>query len=116
MRSKLHVAGHPVHPMLIPLPVACAIGALVSDIVAKSAVSDSWYFVGYVLTIGTWTTGILAAIPGLLDYFFVIPSETRVKKDATVHMLLNIGIVVLYFISWLVKNATGGPNPAWSVL
>jgi len=94
--------------MLIPLPIACAVIALVSDIVAISGGGAGWYFMGYVLTIGMWTTGLLAAVPGLADYFFVVPSATEAKRHATIHLLLNLSIVGLFFVSWWVKNSTGG--------
>lgn len=94
--------------MLIPLPITCAIGALVADIVALATGYPGWTFMGYVLTVGMWATGLLAALPGLLDYLFVVPSRSAAKLDATIHMTLNVTIVVLYFISWLAKNAVGG--------
>jgi hypothetical protein len=28
-----HIARHPIHPMLVPIPIVCFIGALVTDIV-----------------------------------------------------------------------------------
>ena len=32
-RSTVQVAGHPIHPMLIPFPIAFFVGTLVTDIV-----------------------------------------------------------------------------------
>ena len=32
VRSTAQIAGHPIHPMLVPIPIACFIGALVTDI------------------------------------------------------------------------------------
>ena len=31
-RSTLSIAGHPLHPMIVPLPIASFIGALAADI------------------------------------------------------------------------------------
>jgi len=28
VRSTAQIAGHPIHPMLVPIPIACFIGAL----------------------------------------------------------------------------------------
>lgn len=112
MRSKARIVDHPIHPMLIPLPIACAIGTIVCDMVARTGYYPEWYFMGYVLTLGTWATGLLAAVPGLIDYLSIIPSKTKAKKVATLHLALNVTVVGFYFISWLLKNATGGPSPA----
>jgi uncharacterized membrane protein len=108
MRSKLNIAGHPLHPMLVSLPVACALIALVSDIVAASSQNPFWYFMGYVLAIGAWATGLVAAVPGLADYFFVIPSRSLAKRHATIHLILNLSVIALFVASWLAKNSAGG--------
>src|SRR6185437_5117934 len=103
----MKIAGHPIHPMLIPLPIAFFLGALAADIVTKASGRGDWYFIGYVLTIAGWASGLLAAIPGLVDYFAVVPRKTRAKRDGTIHMILNVTIVGCYFASWIVKNGTG---------
>ncbi len=33
MRSKAHYRTHPIHPMLIPFPIASIFGAVVADMV-----------------------------------------------------------------------------------
>ena len=35
-RSTAKIGGHPIHPMLIPFPIVCFIGCLVTDIVFQS--------------------------------------------------------------------------------
>jgi uncharacterized membrane protein len=105
MRSRADIVGHPIHPMLIPFPVAFAVGTLAADIVASGTGSPAWAFTGYLLTIGTFGMGLIAAIPGLIDAIYVIPKGTTAKKMAYTHMTLNVTIVALYIASWIVKNA-----------
>lgn len=31
-RTTAQIAGHPIHPMLVPIPIACCVGALLTDI------------------------------------------------------------------------------------
>jgi uncharacterized membrane protein len=31
-RSTASIVGHPIHPMLIPFPIACFVGTLLTDI------------------------------------------------------------------------------------
>jgi uncharacterized membrane protein len=103
--------------MLIPLPVACALIALVSDVVAAASGGTGWHFMGYVLTIGTWVTGLLAAVPGIADYLFVVPGRTQAKRHATIHLLLNLAVVGLFVASWLIKNAEGpAASPAPTII
>lgn len=113
MKTKARILDHPIHPMLVSLPIASVLGALISDIITKSGFFPGWYFIGYILTFTAWATGLLAAIPGLIDYF-TIPAKTRAKRDATAHMLLNLSVVSLFFISWMVKRSAGGPQATTS--
>nr|WP_316650517.1 hypothetical protein [uncultured Gellertiella sp.] len=35
-RSPLHIVGHPLHAMLVPFPVACCVGTLITDDVGNT--------------------------------------------------------------------------------
>ena len=41
-RSTAQIAGHPLHPMLIPFPVACFVLTLVCDIFYFSVGNTTW--------------------------------------------------------------------------
>src|SRR5438045_8849071 len=44
-RSTAAIAGHPLHPMLIPFPIACFVLTLVGDIFFFSMDAISWLMV-----------------------------------------------------------------------
>ena len=66
-RSTASIAGHPIHPMLIPFPVAFFVATLVCDVAFWRNGSAA------VATAATWLLGagivmaLLAAIVGLTD-------------------------------------------------
>jgi uncharacterized membrane protein/nitrite reductase/ring-hydroxylating ferredoxin subunit len=99
MRSSLHVKGHPVHPMLIPFPIAFLTGALASDIVGLIIADPGWAIIASRLAIAGIVMALLAAIPGFIDYITTVPPSSTGKSRATKHMLLNITVVVLFFIA-----------------
>ncbi|HWF45027.1 MAG TPA: DUF2231 domain-containing protein [Candidatus Kapabacteria bacterium] len=99
MRSSLHVKGHPVHPMLIPFPIAFLTGALASDIVGLATVDPTWSIIASRLAIAGIVMALVAAVPGLIDYFTAVPPSSTGKSRATKHMLLNISVVVSFFIA-----------------
>ena len=99
MRSSLHVKGHPVHPMLIPFPIAFLTGALASDIVGLAIADSGWAIIASRLAIAGIVMALVAAIPGLIDYITAVPPSSTGKNRATKHMLLNITVVVLFFIA-----------------
>src|SRR2546429_10029637 len=66
-RSTAQIAGHPIHPMVIPFPIACFVLALVSDLAFWKTSNDFW------ATASLWLLGIglimaaVAAAMGLID-------------------------------------------------
>jgi uncharacterized membrane protein len=55
-RSPLGVAGHAIYPGLLPIPILCFVGALITDIVYSSAPDMMW------LDFSTWL--LLAGLVG----------------------------------------------------
>ena len=41
-KSTAQIAGHPIHPMLIPFPVACFVLTFVSDIAFWRTANEFW--------------------------------------------------------------------------
>jgi uncharacterized membrane protein len=101
MRSKVSLMGHPLHPMLVALPIGLFGWALVADIVyAASGRTHEWYSLAFWSGIAAIVTALLAALPGFGDYL-----TTAVHSDArgmaTAHMLLNLTVVALFFVAML---------------
>ncbi len=99
MRSAVHIKGHPLHPLLIPFPIAFFTGALVSDIVAQVVKDAGWAVIAIWLSIAGIVMALIAAVPGLIDYFKTVPPNSTGKSRATKHMLLNITVVILFVVA-----------------
>jgi uncharacterized membrane protein len=41
-RSTASIAGHPIHPMLIPFPIAFFVGAFLCDLIYSGNGNTSW--------------------------------------------------------------------------
>lgn len=82
------IGRHPLHPMLVPLPVGFLVGALVSDIAYATTVDVFWARASFWLIIGGIVTGLLAGLLGLID-FLGIPRAKNLRI-AWVHGLGNI--------------------------
>src|SRR5690349_4487659 len=68
LSSTARIANHPIHPMLVPIPIACFIGALITDIVYSVTAEMMWAdFSVWLLLVGL-ICGALAAIAGLTDF------------------------------------------------
>jgi nitrite reductase/ring-hydroxylating ferredoxin subunit/uncharacterized membrane protein len=110
MKSKAVVMGHPLHPMLIPFPFAFLAGAVGFDIAAWWFDVPAWWETASRLLILGVGTGLVAAIPGLVDYLFVVPPESSAKKRATLHLACMGSALILFLGSWLLRPA-GGAAP-----
>src|SRR5919201_3498475 len=107
MEAKAKLLGHPVHQMLIVLPLGLLTTAVIFDIVHLLGGSMRWSEVGYWLIGAGVIGGLLAAPFGLVDWLGV-PKGTRAKTVGAVHGLGNVVVVLLFAVSWLLRRS----NPA----
>ena len=98
METRATVAEHPIHPMLIPFPIALWIFSLASDLIFLFGFGGPlWKDIALYTMIGGIIGGMAAAIPGFIDYRSLTdPVTTRV---AQMHMVINVGLVVLFTIN-----------------
>ncbi len=111
MESKAKAFGHPIHPMLITLPVGLFVMAIVSDILYLITRSSIFPVVSFVDIAAGVIGGLLAAIFGFRDWL-AIPNGTRAKSIATTHGIGNVIVVVLFAISWLIRNGSDTVFPS----
>ena len=109
MRTPASIAGHPIHPMLVPLAIGLWIFSLVCDLIHMRAGADAvWATVAFYTMGGGIVGALLAAVPGLID-LLSLPEGPR--KTAITHMSINLLIVALYAVNfWLRRNAPENPG------
>lgn len=95
MKSAARISEHPIHPMLIPYPFAFLSGALGFRLLAKARGSRGLDQTADHLRTAGIGAGLLAAVPGIIDYFSVVPSG-RPKTTATFHALSNVSGLVCF--------------------
>ena len=100
MSSPASIKNHPLHPMLVALPIGLWIFALVCDAVHTASGNSVWQTVATYCVAGGIVGAILAAVPGLIDYFSI--DEAEMKRIANLHLAINLGAVVLFTTNlWL---------------
>ena len=67
MESRAKLLGHPIHPMLIVLPLGLFIGAVVFDAMYLWRGNPTFAAIGYWNIAGGIIGGLLAAVFGLVD-------------------------------------------------
>jgi uncharacterized membrane protein len=105
MESRAKLLGHPIHPMLIVLPLGLFIGAVVFDAIYLWRGSTTLATVGFWNIVGGIIGGLLAAVFGLIDWL-AIPAGTRAKRVGLMHAGSNVlAIVAFAIVCWLRYNA-----------
>lgn len=113
MKSKAIAMGHPLHPMLIPFPLAFLTGALLFDAAGTFFTVPAWWTTGGHLLLAGIVTALLAAVPGIIDYVYTVPPKSSGKTRATKHMLINLCAVALFGVAlWIRDGAASRPGLA----
>lgn len=86
-RATARIAGHPIHPMLVPFPIVCFIGTFVTDIVYAQTAEMLWADISaWLLTVGL-VISVFVALAGLIDFFG--DRRIRALRAAWIHALGN---------------------------
>jgi uncharacterized membrane protein len=107
MESKTKLFGHPVHPILIVLPLGLFISAVVFDIAFWVTGENIFPAISYFnISLGV-IGGLLAALFGFLDWL-AIPAGTRAQRIGAWHGIGNVVLVLLFGLSWFFRR--GAPD------
>jgi uncharacterized membrane protein len=104
MSTPASIKSHPIHAMLVPLPIGLWIFALVADVVTRSGGAPGWRTAAF-YAIGVGVIGaLLAAIPGLVDLVSLRPGPSR--RIGIWHMSINLLAVAVFAINFLLRSKT----------
>ena len=104
MESRAKFLGHPIHPMLIVVPLGLFIAAVVFDAVYVWRGSAAFANAGYWNIAGGVVGGLVAAVFGLIDWI-AIPSGTRAKRLGLLHGVTNVVVVAIFATVWLLRGS-----------
>jgi uncharacterized membrane protein len=99
------IAGHPIHPMLVPFPIACFTLALLTDIAYWQTSNLMWLHFSEWLLFAGLIVGVLAAVAGAVD--LLANSEIRAQRPAWPHAIGNVIVLILAFVNNLVHTGDG---------
>ena len=95
METRASIRHHPIHPMLVAFPIAFWVGSLICDAIYHAGSGNLfWKDMAFYLIAGGIIGALAAAIPGFIDYLGL--TERKAKQIATIHMVLNLAVVVLF--------------------
>lgn len=103
--STAKIADHPLHPMIVPFPIAFFISALATDLVYLQTAGPGWAQASMWLLGAGLAMALLAAALGLTDFL----GERRVRRirEAWLHMVGNVLAVALAAVSFYLRATQG---------
>ena len=107
MASKASIAGHPVHPMIIPFPLALWTTSFVADVMFYIWRNTSLLLISKFLLAAGCLGAVAAAIPGIIDWLSITNAE--VKRIANWHGRLNIVALIIFAMSLYLRMKAGAP-------
>jgi nitrite reductase/ring-hydroxylating ferredoxin subunit/uncharacterized membrane protein len=104
MRSKASFKGHPIHPMLITYPFAFLTGGWAFGMAGAITKQKDLSTVARYLVPAGVAAGLLAAVPGIIDYIHSVPPESSAKERATKHAMINSTAMALFATGWALSR------------
>jgi uncharacterized membrane protein len=110
MESKVKLLGHPIHPMLIVVPLGLFIATVIFDALYMWRGNATFAVVAYWNMAGGIIGGLLAAVFGLIDWL-AIPTGTRAKRIGLLHGATNVLVVAMFAFAWWARNNAVDVSP-----
>ena len=103
-RVRARMATHPIHPMLVVLPLGLWVAALAFDIVQAFTGNAMWRTLAFWNIVAGIIGALLAAGPGFVDYLTL---TDRAGRLGTWHMILNLAAVAVFAVNAFVRTRVG---------
>jgi uncharacterized membrane protein/nitrite reductase/ring-hydroxylating ferredoxin subunit len=110
MRSRAQFRSHPLHPMLIAFPIGLWVTSLAFDLFGVALRDPALWSAGFYTAVGGCVGAALAAVPGVIDLFSVVPPKSSAKARGLIHGGVNT-LVLIIFVAELVYRAQPETQP-----
>jgi uncharacterized membrane protein len=106
MASPASIGRHPVHPMLIPFPIALWCFSFIADLLYLWRGNPVWRdWIAFYTLLGGIIGAAVAAVPGFIDWLSL--KDRAVVRIANWHARLNVIALVVFAISFYLRTKSG---------
>lgn len=114
--STVAIAGHPIHPVIVTIPIALWVVVPVADLLYWWTNDLFWAKGSFWLLVGGLAVAVLAAITGLIDFLRI--ERVRKRSAGWAHMALNVLAMLLTIFNIVLRwgNPAGGIVPTGLIL
>ncbi|MDB6111344.1 MAG: hypothetical protein JWR69_3094 [Pedosphaera sp.] len=109
METTASIRKHPIHPILVGIPIGLWVFSLICDLVYYFGLGGTeWESVALYTLGGGIVTALLAAIPGVIDLTSI--TDPKLKRIGIIHMIINLVVVLLYVINFALRQGATAPR------
>ena len=106
MASRASIAGHPIHPMLIPFPIGLLIFSFIADLIYLWRGNPIWKdYIAFYTMLGGIIGAAAAAIPGLIDWATL--TDRSAVRVANWHARVNITTLLIFLVNFYLRTTSG---------
>jgi len=99
--SKMALAGHPVHAMLVAFPIALTMSVLGADLLYWWSGDAFWARAAGWATFGAFLMAVLAAITGTIELLMV--AGIRGRAASWTHFILAMTLLSILGLNWMIR-------------
>lgn len=114
IESTAQIKGHPIHPMLVPFPIASLVGVLIADFAYWITRAPFWAEAGMWLLGFAILTGAAAAVAGLTD--FLTHQRIMALSHAWQHMIGNVAVMLVAIVNFGIRLGMPDPVLPWGLI
>jgi uncharacterized membrane protein len=104
MKSRAAIAGHPLHPIFVTIPIGLWSFAPICDLIYLFGWGDaSWKTAAFYCVGGGLVGAVPAIVTGLIDYSIV--QGAAAQLTAKFHLILNTVVSLLFIVSFVLRYA-----------
>ena len=91
MSTPASISKHPIHPMLVVLPMGLWVFSSIADLIAAAGWTNPWND----LALYTMGGGVVsAAAPGLIDFFYIRDAKSR--ASGLYYLIVNLSATPIF--------------------
>ena len=105
MKAFANIGCHPIHPMLIPIPIGLWVFAMVADIIFMWRGNPVWKSVAFYCIAGGIVGAALAAALGLIDLLGV--KDPKAFRVGVMHAGFNVAALLLFVLNLYLRTVGG---------
>lgn len=109
-RSYASFRSHPLHPMLVPLPIGAFVFLLVTDVTYTMTGEPFWAEASFWLVVAGVISGLVAGLVGAVDFASIRHARHQI---GWIHFIGNVALLLVGMVNWYLRTGEARAEAIW---